>query len=133
MAVPSFYSPKRTTPKLHATEVRPEYGDETNDESRNMEEHMVVHNLDSLDSSLKAHLWEKIDTPNEPNYLGSGYKGNQVHDPNISPHNPDQFNAENIGINTNEKSGDSCLYSPTEPIGINPINVSIKSSRSNQF
>ena len=133
VAVPGFYSKKHNVPKMHATEARPEYGDESNDESRAMEELTVVHNLDSLDSSLKAHLWEKTNTPNEPNYSGSGYTGNQVQGPNISPHNPEKFNAENIGINMHEKSGDSCLLSPTEPIGINPINVLIKSSSSNQF
>ena len=56
VAVPGFYSQKRTVPKSHAIEARPEYGSESNDESRAMAELMVVHNLESSDSSLKAHL-----------------------------------------------------------------------------
>uniref|UniRef100_A0A7N2R0J3 DUF4283 domain-containing protein n=1 Tax=Quercus lobata TaxID=97700 RepID=A0A7N2R0J3_QUELO len=43
--VPSFYTQKCKPPKPHANEARLEYGGETNDESRTMEEHMVAHNL----------------------------------------------------------------------------------------
>ena len=43
--VPSFYTQKRKPSKPHANEARLEYGGETNDESRTMEEHMVAHNL----------------------------------------------------------------------------------------
>lgn len=117
----------------HAREARPEYGGVSNDESRTMEEHTVAHNLEPSDSTLKDHLCEKTDTPNEINKLGSGYKGNQVHGTNSSPYNTDTYNAANIGISTNEISGASCLFSTTGIIGVNPINALNKSSKSNQF
>ena len=92
-----------------------------------------MHNLESPNNILRAHLWEKSDTFDEPNHLGSGYKGNQVHVPNFSPHNPDLFTAANIGISMHENFGVSYLYSPIETIGVNPINALNQSSRGNQF
>ena len=121
VAILGFYSQKCTTPKSHAIEARPEDGGEINDDSRAMEELTVVHNMDSADKSLKAHLWEKMDTPNDPHYLGNGYTGNKPQDPNISPQNPDHFIVEITRINVTENTGDNCPLFPSEPIGINPI------------
>ena len=98
-----------------------------------MEEVTVVHNLDLLDNSFKAHLWEKTDTINEAHYSGSGYTGNKAQYPNFSPQNPNRVNAENIGIHMHGKSVNSGPVTPTTPIGFIPINAPSNPSNSNQF
>ena len=129
VAVPGFYSQKRSTTKPYVTETGLEERGETSEGLQAVEEITVAQKLGSSDSTFNAHSGEKTDTINEPIYSGNGYVEDQIQQPNISPHNPDRFNAENSGSNYHGMSGDSCPLCPTDSIGIIPINNPIKCSK----
>ena len=59
--------------------------------------------MDKSNSTFSAHSIEKIDAFNAPIYSGNVYSENKCRDLNTPPHNPDQFNAENLGSNQHEK------------------------------
>nr|POE50545.1 hypothetical protein CFP56_00009 [Quercus suber] len=75
VAVPGFYSQKRIVPKLQPTKARLEDGGENNADSRVREELTMVHNVDSAESELNAHLREKTIKSNAPHYSGNGFMG----------------------------------------------------------
>ena len=131
VAVPGFYSQKHTNPKSQPTEARPEEGGEINANPRVREESTVVQNLESADRELNAHLREKTVNSNAPHYSRNGYRGIKFQDPINSPLNPDQLNAEIIGINNPENLDDKGPLLPTAQIGINPINDPSNSTNSN--
>ncbi|XP_030936742.1 uncharacterized protein LOC115962005 [Quercus lobata] len=123
---------KCTAPKSQPIEARPKEGGETNADPRVREEPMVVKNLESVDREVNAQLRGKTVNINAPHYSENGYRGIKFQDPINSPQNPDQLNAEIIGINDPEKSNDKRSLLPTAQNGINPINDPINSTNSNQ-
>ena len=133
VAVPGFYSQKRSTTKPHVTETRPEVGGVAGEGSRVMEEVTVEQNLDTSDSTFSTHSIEKTDTFNAPIYSGNVYSKNKGQDLNTPPHNLDQFNAKNLGSNQHRKIGASSQTNPTNPIGITLINILSKCSNNNEF
>ena len=133
VAVPGFYSQKRSTTKPHVTETRPEVGGVAGEGSRVMEEVTVEQNLDTSNSTFSTHSIEKTDTFNAPIYSGNVYSKNKGQDLNTPPHNPDQFNAKNLGSNQHGKIGASSQTNPTNPIGITLINILSKCSNNNEF
>ena len=133
VVVPGFYGQKCSTTKPHVTETRPEVGSVAGEGSRVMEEVTVEQNLETSDSTFSTHSIEKTDTFNAPIYSGNIYSKNKGQDLNTPPHNPDQFNAKNLGSNQHRKIGASSQTNPTNPIGITLINIMSKCSNNNEF
>ena len=123
MAVPGFFSKKRTTPKVQPTEARPEEGGETNADPHVKEEPTVVQILETTDKEINAQLRGKSVNINVPQFSENGDRGIKFQDPIKSPQNSDQLNSEIIGINDPENSDDLRTLLPTAQSGVNPIYV----------